>query len=148
MFFNDFISLFTFGDFTRWNPAEWYTRNYYPQAEWAPFTLGPIADSAIWGGEADLVLRSLINGVFFAYIVRWFLRYGDRWWGLTVYVYCCAASILTLKTSVFSDLNLIEKNLVPVLLLVHAARVLRFSGQTAGATSLSAQSSEVRVSPS
>ena len=51
MFFNDFISIVTFGDFTRWNPMEWYARNYYPDAVVAPFTLGPIADSAIWGGR-------------------------------------------------------------------------------------------------
>ena len=132
MFFNDFISLFTFGDFTRWNPMYWYARNYYPQAEVPPFTMGPIADSAIWGGEADLLLRSVINGVFFAYIVRWFLRYGDRWWGLTVYVYCCATCILTLKYSVFLHLTLIEKNLLPVLILVYAVRVLRFSRPSAG----------------
>lgn len=127
MFFNDFISLFTFGDFMRWNPMDWYARNYYPQAEVAPFTLGPIADSAIWGGEIDLLLRSLINGAFFAYIARWFSRHGDRWWGLAVYVYCCATCILTVKYSVFLDLNLIEKNLLPVLLLVQAGRVLNFS---------------------
>lgn len=132
MFFHDFISLFTFGDFTRWNPMEWYARNYYPLAEVAPFTVGPIAESAIWGGEADLLLRSVINGLFFAYIVRWFLRYGDRWWGLTVYVYSYATCILTLKYSVFLHLTLIEKNLLPVLILVYAVRVLRFSRQNAG----------------
>lgn len=127
MFFNDFISLFTWGDFARFYPMDWYARNYYPLAEVPPFTLGPIADSAIWGGEIDLLFRGLINGVFFAYIVRWFVRYGDRWWGLTVYIYCCATCILVLKYSVFLHLNLIEKNLIPVLLIVQAARVLTFS---------------------
>jgi hypothetical protein len=129
MFFNDFISLFTFGDFTRYYPMDWYARNYYPASEVPPFTMGPIADSAIWGGEIDLLLRSLVNGVFFASIVRWFNRYGDRWWGLTIYVYCCATCILTVKYSVFLDLSLVEKNLLPVLLLVGAARVLTFSRQ-------------------
>lgn len=148
MFFNDFISLFTFGDFTRWNPMDWYARNYFPQAQVAPFTLGPIADSAMWGGEADLLLRSLINGMFFAYIVRWFVRHGDRWWGLTVYVYCCATCILTLKYSVFLDLSLIEKNLLPVLMLVYAIRVVRFSDPTPGARTLSAGGPEPRASPS
>lgn len=129
MLFSDFISLFTFGDFARWNPMDWYARNYYPHADVPPFTLGPIADSAIWGGEIDLLLRSLINGAFFAYITRWFVRYGHRWWGLVVYIYCCATCILTLKYSVFLHLHLIAKNLLPVLLLVHAARVLRLSSR-------------------
>lgn len=131
MFFYDFISLFTFGDFARWNTMDWYTRNYFPESEVPPFTLGPIADSAIWGGEVDLVLRALVNGIFFAFIVRWFVRHGDRWWGLAVYVYVCATSILTAKYSVFLHLNLIWKNLMPVLLMVHAVRVLRFSPRAA-----------------
>lgn len=129
MFFSDVISLFTFGDFSRWNPMVWYARNYYPDTDIPPFTLGPIADSAIWGGEIDLVLRSVVNGLFFALIVRWFVRYGDRWWGLSVYVYSCATAILAVKYSVFLHLSLIEKNLLPVLLVVGAARVLRFTNK-------------------
>jgi hypothetical protein len=127
MFFHDFISLVTFGDFTRFNPMAWYARNYYPDAIVPPFTLGPIAESALWGGEADLVLRSLVNGLFFALVVRWFLRHKDRWWGVAIYVYCYATCILTLKYTVFLHLNLIEKNLILTLLVVHAARSLRFT---------------------
>jgi hypothetical protein len=131
MFFNDIISLFTFASFTRWNPMEWYNRNYVPDADVAPFTLGPIADSAIWGGEADLLLRAVVNGLFFALLMRWFLRHNNRWWGLAVYVYCYATCVLTLKYSVFWHLNLIEKNLLPTLLLVQAARVVKFSSRGA-----------------
>jgi hypothetical protein len=131
MFFTDIISLFTFGSFTRWNPMDWYTRNYAPDADVAPFTLGPIADSAMWGGEADLLVRAIVNGLFFAFLMRWFLRHKDRWWGLSVYVYCYATCILTLKYTVFLHLNLIEKNLIPTLLLVQAARVLKFKRQRA-----------------
>jgi len=132
MFFHDFISLFTFGDFTRWNPMFWYWRNYYSEADVPPFTLGPIADSAMWGGEADLLVRAVVNGLFFAFLMRWFLRHKDRWWGLSVYVYCYATCILTLKYTVFLDLNLIEKNLILTLLLVHTVRVVKFSRRRAG----------------
>jgi hypothetical protein len=128
MFFHDFIALGTFGDFTRWNPMSWYARNYYPEVEIAPFTLGPIADSAIWGGEIDLLIRSVINGLFFAFIVRWFMRRRHQWWALSVYVYCFATCILTLKYSVFLDLSLIAKNLVVTLLLVHAVRSWKSAG--------------------
>ena len=124
MFFSDVISLFTFGDFTRWNPMSWYASNYNPSVEVPPFTVGPIAESAIWGGEIDLVLRSLLNGLFFAYIMRWFLRRRQTWWALTIYVYCFATCILTLKYSIFLHLSLVEKNVLPTLLLVQSARVL------------------------
>ena len=127
MLFSDIISQFTWGDFTRWNPMSWYHTNYFPQADVAPFTLGPIADSAMWGGEPDLLLRGIVNGAFFALIMRWFLRHGHRWWALTIYAYCFATCILTLKYTVFLHLVLIEKNLLPVLLLILAVRVTRLS---------------------
>jgi len=127
MFFNDAISLVTFGDFTRWHPMSWYARNYYPDIDTPPFTIGPIAESAIWGGEWDLLFRGLVNGLFFAYIMRWFVRYKDKWWAQVIYVYCFATCILALKYSVFLHLSLIEKNLLPTLMLVQAVRALTFA---------------------
>jgi hypothetical protein len=117
MFFNDFVSLVTFGDFMRWNPMDWYARNYYPDALVAPLTLSPIADSAIWGGELDLFFRGLVNGAFFAVIVRCFLRWRTRWWSLVVYAFCYATAIMTLKYSVFYHLTPLLKTVVPVLLV-------------------------------
>jgi hypothetical protein len=70
--------------------------------------------------------------LFFAFLMRWFLRNKDRWWGLAVYVYCYATCVLTLKYTVFLDLDLIEKNLIPTLLLAQGARVLKFSRRPAG----------------
>ncbi len=121
MFFHDFISLFTFGDFTRWNPMFWYADYYFPGAGHAPITLGPIAESAIWGGEIDLFLRGIVNGLFFAWIVRWYTKHRTRWWAITVYVYCYATAMLALKYSVFVHLQLVLKNLLPAILLVQLA---------------------------
>lgn len=122
MFFNDFISIVTFGDFLQWNPMDWYARNYFPDAIVAPFTLSPIADSAIWGGEVDLFIRGLVNGAFFAVIVRCFLRWRTRWWSLVVYTFCYATAILTLKYSVFFHLTPLVKTVLPVLLVFAVVR--------------------------
>jgi len=126
MFFQDFISLVTWGDVTRWNPMYWYAANYYPDAAVPPFTMGPIADSALWGGEIDLFFRGLANGIFFAYLMRWFLRYRDRWWGMSIYVYCYASCILNLKYGAFFLLTPIVKTLLPTILLVSLVRRVRF----------------------
>lgn len=126
MFFSDIISAFTFGDFSRWNPMEWYHQQYYPEVDIAPFTLGPVADSAIWGGEVDLVLRSLVNGAFFAMLTRWLFRRRHEWWALASYAYCYATCILTLKYGVFYHLIPMVKTVIPVLVIVHAVRVLRW----------------------
>lgn len=123
MFFNDFISLFTFGDFTEYNPMDWYHQQYHPDALVAPYTIGPIAESALWGGELDLIFRAMLNGFFFAFITRWFLKRQNKWWALVIYTFFCAISLLTLKYSVFFDLIILTKTLLPMLLLTYLFRL-------------------------
>lgn len=120
MFFNDFISLVTPNDFVRWSPQHWYAKAYFPDSVVPPETLGPIADSAIWGGEFDLLLRGLINGMFFAYLIRWFISRKGKWWAVAVYVFCYATCIMTLKYSVFYHLNPLLKTFLPTALFVEA----------------------------
>jgi len=122
MFFYDFISPFVFADFTRWNPQYWYARNYFPYAEVPPETMGPIAESAIWGGVSDLLIRSIINGAFFAWIVNWFIRRKKKWWGLAIYVYCYSTCVLMLKYSVFLVITPLVKTLLPIMIMVHVVR--------------------------
>jgi len=124
MFFNDFISMFTFGDFSKWNPMDWYAKNYFPDFDVAPFTLGPIADSAIWGGEIDLLIRSIVNGLFFAYLVKLFIRFSNRWWAIMLYSYIFATSIMTLKYSVFYILTPLLKTIVPTLLIIYLVKYI------------------------
>lgn len=128
MFFNDFIALVPFADHTRWHPEFWYARNYFPNAVVPPETMGPIADSAIWGGELDLLFRSLINGVIFALLMRWFLSNSGKWWAMSVYVYCYATCIMTLKYSVFYQLQPLFKIMIPGLLLVELFRRVVLGG--------------------
>jgi len=118
MLFYDLISPFTFNSFTKWNPMYWYRDNYFPDSVVPPFTLGPVADSAIWGGEIDLLFRGIINGIFFAFIVKWFLKRRSKWWAITVYTYCFSYSVITLKYSVFFYLTPLVKELVPTIIIV------------------------------
>jgi hypothetical protein len=117
MFFYDFISPITFNSDTRWNPMWWYGTNYYPLSEVPPFTIGPIAESAMWGGEIDLLCRGILNGLFFAFIVNWFIRRREKFWAVTIYVYCFSFSIITIKYSIFFYLTPIVKELIPTILI-------------------------------
>ncbi len=117
MFFWEFIAAAPFVDHTTYHPQYWYARNYFPQAPVPPATLGVIAESGLWGGEADLLLRSLLNGALFAGLTRWFLRRRQRWWALTVYVYCFATCVLTLKYSVLYQIIPLVRVVLPTLLL-------------------------------
>jgi hypothetical protein len=118
VFFNDFISLVPLVDQTKWNPMYWYARNYFPDAIVPPMTLGPIAVSALWGGEIGLAILGLINGALFAFLMRWFAREGGRWQVMTIYVFCYSTCIMCLKHSIFYHLAPLVKIILPLLLIV------------------------------
>lgn len=118
MFFYDLISPFSFNSDTSLNPMYWYAKYYFPESIVPPFTIGPIAESAIWGGEIDLFFRGLLNGVYFAFIVKWFLRRRDKWWAIATYTFLFSYSIITLKYSVFFYLTPVFKDLLPTLVIV------------------------------
>jgi hypothetical protein len=118
MFFNDFISIVPLVDQTKWNPMYWYAKHYFPDAVVPPLTLGPIAESALWGGEIDLLVRGFINGTLFAFLMRWFARDGGNWRVMTIYGYCYATSIMCLKYSVFWHLTPVVKIILPLVLIV------------------------------
>lgn len=115
MFFYEFIALIPFLDHTEFHPQYWYARNYFPNAVVPPQTMGVISDSAIWGGELDLLLRSILNGAIYAALTRWFIRRSNKWWAITIYIYCYATCIMTLKYSIFYQLPLLIKILLPVI---------------------------------
>ncbi len=117
MFFYEFISVIPFIDHKKYHPQYWYARNYFPEAIVPLTTMGVIADSAIWGGEFDLISRSLINGAIFALLMRWFLRRREKWWALIVYIYCYATCIMVLKYSVLFQIIPLFQVLIPLLLL-------------------------------
>jgi len=117
MFFYELIAVIPLFDHTEHHPQYWYARNYFPNAIVPPTTMGVIADSAIWGGEMDLFIRSLLNGMLFAFLTRWFLRRREKWWALTIYIYLYATCIVVLKYSVFFQIAPLIRTLLPPLLL-------------------------------
>jgi hypothetical protein len=118
VFFNDFISMVPLVDQTKWHPMYWYAKNYFPDALVPPQTLGPIAESALWGGEIDLLVRGLVNGTLFAFLMRWFAREGGKWQVMTIYVFCYSTCVMSLKYSVFYHLTPLVKIILPLLLIV------------------------------
>ncbi len=123
MLFTDFINLVMPNNFVKWSPMHWYAAEYYPASIIPPATLGPIADSAIWGGEVDLALRGIFNGAIFALIVRWYIGKSNKWWALVIYTYCYATCIMSIKYSPLYMLNpLIKTFLISIVCLI----LLRF----------------------
>lgn len=124
MFVSEAVALIPFIDHQSNNPMYWYAKHYFPESTVPPQTMGVIADSAIWGGEWDLLFRSLLNGALFAWLARWFLRRRGTWLPTVIYVFACATCVLTLKYSVFYQVVPFARLMVPVLLITEAMRWL------------------------
>jgi len=129
IFFNDFTSLVPLVDQTKWRPMYWYARTYFPDAVVPPLTLGPIAMSALWGGEIGLAILGFIHGILFAFLMRWFARDGGKWQVMTIYCFCFSTCIMCLKYSIFYHLPLLEKVILPVVLIV-SVLAKNFQGST------------------
>jgi hypothetical protein len=116
--FYDLISAIPQLDQPKWDPMYWYADNYFPNAVVPPMTMGPIALSALWGGEISLVVQGVINGIMFAFLMRWFARNGGRWRVMTIYVFCYSTCIMCLKYSIFWHLAPLVKIILPVVVIV------------------------------
>jgi hypothetical protein len=121
MLINDLLAALPFVDHEMWNPMYWYARNYFPDAIVPPATMGPIAESAVWGGEIDLAIRAGLIGALYAGLMRWFLRRRTEWWALVIYSYLFATCVMTLKYSVLYQLAPLVRILGPGLLLFWVA---------------------------
>ena len=124
MFFNDLLALIPFVDHLEWNPTYWYARHYYPDAAVPPQTMGPIADSAIWGGEIDLFFRALLIGLWYAALTNWYLARRRLWWATVIYAYLYATCVMTLKYSVFYQLAPLTRIVIPGIVLVWVVKRL------------------------
>lgn len=113
----EFVALIPFVDHVTGHPQYWYQRNYFPGLRVPGHTLGVIADSAIWGGEVDLLVRALLNGLLFGLVARWYFRDPGGPLKLSLYAYLCATSIMTLKYSVFYQLVLVWRAWLPAVAL-------------------------------
>lgn len=124
MFFNDVITLFTPNSFVKYSPQYWYAENYFPDFDVPPQTNGPIADSALWGGEIDLFIRALINGALFAWIANLFFSRRHDWRMAALYGFCYSTCVMTLKYSILYHVNPIVKTLIPCIILVWGLKTL------------------------
>lgn len=127
MFFYDFWAVTPFLDVTSWAPINWYHLNYFPDALVPPMTLGPIANSALWGGEFDLFFRGILCGMFYALMTRMFLSNRDNWIITAIYVFCFSTTIYIMKYSIFYHMQLIIKTLLPVIFLCWIITKINFS---------------------
>lgn len=118
MLINDFFTIVPFYEHTEFNSQYWYARIFYPDSAVPPQTMGPIADSAIWGGEIDLTLRGLFTGLGYGWLTRWAFRSRDRLFANVAYVFLFATAVMALKYSLVYQISQMLRTVIPALLLV------------------------------
>lgn len=119
MFIYDFISIIPFVNFDEINPMVWYAKNFYPDAIVPPFTLGPIAISAIYGGEIDLIIRGFILASIISLISNWFNKNYKSWVAATIYVYFYSTVVMLLKYDIFWFSSTLVKLLFPSIFIIY-----------------------------
>lgn len=134
MLINDLLAVIPFVDHEEWHPMYWYARHYFPESIVPPATVGPIADSAVWGGELDLALRAAVIGALYAAVMRWFIPRRDRWWAMLIFAYLFATTVMTLKHTVLYQLAPLVRVIAPgILFFWLAMKVLDFFSKPAPA---------------
>ena len=108
MFFNDLFLIIPGIDHIKYNSQFWYAGHFFPSFDIPPLTLGPIADSAIWGGEFDLFFRAIFNGIIFGFISN-LLANSQSSYRLMTYAFFYSTCILSLKYSVYFQIVLYIK---------------------------------------
>ena len=126
MLFFDFIAPFIpNAEVVDIDPIFWYRNNYFPTAKVPPFTIGPIANTAIWEGEIGLIFRSWLCALIFAKFSNFITRRNISPFKLFIYLSVFSTSIMVIKYSIFFQLTLIFKNLiVPFILFLIIRNVL------------------------
>lgn len=119
MLFNDFFTAVPFFEHTQFNSQYWYARHYFPDAIVPPQTMGPIADSAIWGGEGDLAVRGLLTGMGFGLLARWSLARRAKLLANVAYAFLFATSVIALKYSLVYQVSQMIRLLAPALLVAY-----------------------------
>lgn len=119
MFFYDFLAVMPFINIDEINPMVWYARNFYPNAVVPPFTLGPIAISAIYGGEIDLSVRGFILGLIIGLVSNWHSRNLKSWVVTSVYVYFYSTVVMLLKYDIFWFTSVFIKLIIPSIITIY-----------------------------
>jgi hypothetical protein len=134
MHFKDLIELVPFISLPESDPMVWYWHEFHPDAQVAPYTLGPISDSAWSGGVFGLIIRGVILGFVLMSISK-LLSYNVAWWiKLSAYSYSVSTSVLTLKYGVFTIYSHLLFNwvlglvVVAAFLMLHGALFRSFLG--------------------
>ena len=113
MIFFDFMgSLLPNSVITDYDPIFWYQKNYFPKSEVPPFTLGPIANTAIWEGHIGLLFRSFLCALIFAKLSNIFSRGPFSFFKICIYLFVFSTCIMIHKYSIFYHVTPFVKNML------------------------------------
>lgn len=115
MIFFDFVGSFIpTAQALELSPMHWYQKNYFPETKVPPFTMGPIANSAMWEGNIGIIIRPFFLGVLMSSICNFFYRKRKSVFSLLTYIFIYSTSIMIMKYSIFYHVTPFFKTIFPV----------------------------------
>lgn len=118
MFFYDFTGAFLPNSWIKNDdPMVWFKTNYFPESDVPPFTLGPIANTAIWEGNIGILIRSWILGFLLAEITNLVYRKWNNMLKLLSYTFIFSSSVMIMKYSIFYHFTPFVKSIMPIFII-------------------------------
>ena len=119
----DFIALIPFMDNFEFHPMSWYWVNFNYDGNVPNMTMGPIANSALIGGEVGLLLRGVLAGIFYGFVARYYAQLPGVT-GTVFYAYLYSTVIMMPKWTIFVQWQGLIKTIIPVLLVYFVIKKL------------------------
>lgn len=117
MIFFDFIGSFIpTAKALELSPMHWYQENYFPNTEVPPFTMGPIANTALWEGNVGILIRPFMLALLLASFTNYFFSARKSVFSLLTYIFVFSTSIMIMKYSIFYHVTPFFKTVLPVYL--------------------------------
>jgi len=118
VYFSDLLSLIPqqFLPFPKLHPAIWYLESFYPEIleSGGGRNFGAIPEAVIGRGKPQLIAFAALLGALLGFCHRWFVRRQDRFWPLLFYLWLCAVSYRSFRSSNFILLYLTVYTFLPL----------------------------------
>tara|TARA_B100001094_G_scaffold324421_1_gene376993 strand:- start:955 stop:2256 length:1302 start_codon:yes stop_codon:yes gene_type:complete len=112
LFFDFFGAILPNSKIIEYDPIFWYQKNYFPETDVPPFTLGPISNTAIWEGYIGLFLRSFLCALLIAKVSNYFSSGSFSFFKLLLYMFLFSTCIMIHKYSIFYHITPFVKNII------------------------------------
>jgi hypothetical protein len=114
------------GRITEISPFYWYTREYWGNSDFPPFTLGPIAESFMYGNYIFIIIYSYLVAIILKFISNVSQKYHYMTLGHFISIFYTLYIVLSFKYSILYPNTDIVKSIIPIFVILSIFKILTF----------------------